>query len=384
MSVSHWLRQDSTVLDERDWVVIGAGATGLCAGIALKAAGEDALILERDAIGRRASTRNAGYLMRGAADNYYLACEQYGRERAKELWKLTEHNLRTIREFGVESLPSYQTRPSCLLAFDEGELRELERSHALLIEDGFECDWITSGSDAVWTHGKPIAGLVNPNDGVCNPAELIAMLRNRFGGDIREQSPVGELRFQPGHIEIVVPGGVIRAGRVIICTNAYARELGSAMPAVEPNRGQMLALRVDGPMLDLSYYSDHGSEYYRQADERTVVVGGRRKSRELEERTASESPTDVLQSELESFAEKILGRRFPVIARWAGTMGFTADGLPVVSPIAGSDERAWFVGGMNGHGMSMACQTAHLAVDHMMGRGENPFPAAPEPLGKTS
>jgi len=134
------------------------------------------------------------------------------------------------------------------------------------------------------------------------------------------------------------------------------------------------SLRVPGPMLDFAYYSDRGSEYYRQVDERTVVIGGRRKHDVDAERTSSESPTDAIQAELEAFAAQILGDRYPVIARWAGTMGFTPDGLPLITPVDESG-RCWFVGGMNGHGMSMACRTAQLAVAHLLGRGENPFPA---------
>ncbi|MEQ9616834.1 MAG: FAD-dependent oxidoreductase [Phycisphaerales bacterium] len=373
MSVPHWLRNDARVIEDRGWVVIGAGITGLSAALALQDAGEDVLVLERDVVGRRASTRNAGFLMRGAAENYFLASERYGRELTNKLWRRTEKNLEGLRELGVETLPSFRACPSCLLAFEDGELEEIQRSYEMMRADGFETEWINTGTDAVWTHASPLGGLVNPNDAVCNPAELIGLLRERFEGMIREQTPVGEVRHANDVIELCVPGGIIRAGCVIVCTNAYSRGLGEAMPDVRPNRGQMIALRVDEHELDLAYYSDRGSEYFRQADERTVVVGGRRKYREEEEKTTSEAPTAALQRELEEFAESILGHRYPVVARWAGTMGFTGDGLPIVRAVD-EGERVWFVGGMNGHGMSMAYRTARLAVDHMMGRGENPFP----------
>lgn len=379
MSVPHWFRDETNVIDERDWLVVGVGVTGLSAGLALQDAGEDALLVDRGGVGGRASTRNAGYLMRGAADNYTLACDQYGRDRAAELWRLTEENLASLREIGAEALPSYRPTPSCLLAYDADEADELKRSHELLNEDGFASSIVTSGEDAVWRNAKPRLGLLNPHDATVNPAELIGMLRARFDGDIREHTEVAEIRSTSEGVEAVVPGGVIRAQRAIVCTNAYAGELGMHMTGVRPNRGQMLALRADSRMLDLAYYSDHGSEYYRQPDARTIVVGGRRKYHEVDERTTSESPTDEVQSDLEAFAERILGRRLPVIARWAGVMGFTDDGLPTIAP-TDREDRIWFVGGLNGHGMSMGHRVARLAVGHILGRGSNPF----APPGRTS
>jgi len=271
MSVPHWLRQDDRVLAEHEWAVIGGGVTGLCAAIALADAGEDAIVIERETVGRRASTRNAGYLMRGAAENYAIACDHYGRERAKELWTLTEENLLALREMGACELPSYRETPSCLLAFDEGEFDELSRSFEMLTDDGFDARWITAGTDAAWANATPPrAGLINPHDAVCNPADLLAMLRARCTARVREHTPIGDIHHKNSFVELVVPGGVIRARRVIVCTNAYAADLLPSLGStVEPNRGQMLALRVPGPMLDFAYYSDRGSEYYR--DRKSVV-----------------------------------------------------------------------------------------------------------------
>jgi len=373
MSVPHWLRNNRTVIAECEWLVVGAGVTGLSVALALERAGESTLLLDRGAVGRGASTRNAGYLMRGAADNYALACDRYGRDRARQLWRLTEENLAALRELGVGSLHSYKPTPSCLLAYDEPEAEELRRSHELLTQDGLESSIVTSGEDAVWRHARPILGLLNPHDAACNPAELIGMLRANVRSEIRENTDVAELRARGDRVDAVVEGGVIRAARAIVCTNAYARELGARMPDVRPNRGQMIALRAPGRLLDLAYYSDHGAEYYRQPDQRTIVVGGCRKLHESDERTASDAPTHDVQSDLENFAAGVLGERLPVIARWAGVMGFTESGLPVVTATEDS-RRIWFVGGMNGHGMSMAYRTSELAVAHMLGRGENPFP----------
>ena len=148
--------------------------------------------------------------------------------------------------------------------------------------------------------------------------------------------------------------------------------------SVRPNRGQMLAIRVPGARLDHAYYLDRGSEYIRQGPHGTVVVGGMRKRHEDAERTAEEAPTPEVQGELERFAERVLGRGGEVVARWAGTMGFTADGLPIVSAVrlaegggrnisaADHPPIAMFCGGFTGHGMSIGAATAIGAVRRLL------------------
>jgi glycine/D-amino acid oxidase-like deaminating enzyme len=160
--------------------------------------------------------------------------------------------------------------------------------------------------------------------------------------------------------------GDVLAGRVLVATNAYAGALLSALSArVIPNRGQMVALRAHGVTLDASYYLDAGSEYIRQTADGTIILGGLRKRFESQERTSDHTPTPALQAELEAYAERVLGVRGEVIARWAGTMGFTADGLPVVEPMSDSG-RLWFCGGYTGHGMSLGAITATRAVEAML------------------
>jgi glycine/D-amino acid oxidase-like deaminating enzyme len=65
----------------------------------------------------------------------------------------------------------------------------------------------------------------------------------------------------------------------------------------------------------------------------------------------------------------------PITARWAGTMGFSPDGLPLIGP-AGGASSPWFCGGFTGHGMSMGYQAAHEAVDAMLDGREPMFSVA--------
>lgn len=369
-----------------DAIVIGAGITGLSAAKALADAGVETLLLERGEVGAGASTRNAGYLMRGAADNYSACAEQLGRDRARELWRATEDNLAMLRALGVECVTSYTRCPSTLCAHDEGEAHDLRRSIYLMREDGFTVETLETGDDALWTNLPPMTALVNPDDATINPADLITWFRTLVTAPIHEHTPVHAIDAAGDRSIVRTNRGDIRAKRVLVCTNAWAARL--AAVEVVPNRGQMCALRVPaGVRLDHAYYLHRGSEYIRQAGSDTVVVGGWRKHFAADERTDAAEVSPAVQGGLEDFAASVLGGRYPVLRRWAGTMGFTRTGLPIAGPVGGSEhaDRLWVCAGFTGHGMSLAHITATQTALAMLGGGAVPSwcssPAEPDTAG---
>ncbi|MEM8835201.1 MAG: FAD-binding oxidoreductase [Planctomycetota bacterium] len=362
MTVSLWMKQqrEETACDV---CVIGGGVVGVSMAVFLVRAGLDVLLLERRSIAEGASGRNAGYLMRGAADNYAVACDDCGRDGAHALWKLSEANLAMLRGAGVSSLASYHARPTCLLAYAEDEARELERSCALMREDGFDTEILRSGDDAVWRAHPPLLALTNPHDAVVNPVELVRHLAEGIAGRSVVGAEVMRVEADGDGVAVETRSRTLRCRSAVVCTNALARQLLPGEGAsVHANRGQLLALDApaDSCRLDFAYYADRGSEYFRRADDRTVIVGGWRKHFETDERTESEMVSADVQSGLEAFAERVLGKRFGVRDRWAGTMGFTPDGLPIAGET--SLPGVWVCAGFNGHGMSLGHATASIVA----------------------
>lgn len=364
-------------------VVIGGGVCGLCAAIELEALGERVIVVERGSVGDGASGRNAGFLMRGAADNYAAAIRDWGRETAQALWALSERNLAVLREMGVEGTPGYAATPSCLLGLEAGEIGELEASAGLLAEDGFAVEMVDGKSakgDAVWGAFQDAVGLVNPGDASCDPMAVLAMLRGRFGGVILEgaEAEIASAGSAGGDGVVVVAGGVrIEAERCLVCTNGYAGLLLDGLSGViEANRAQMLAFAAPkGGGLSYAYYANHGSEYFRQPSAGTVVVGGWRKHFAAEERTLEDRVSDGVQGGLERFARRIwpgVGGELAVTKRWSGVMGFTRDHLPVVGAVEGYGGAVWFVGGFTGHGMSLGGEVARIAARAVVGGGAVP------------
>lgn len=389
MTVSIWRRSMSLGLQSCDVAVIGAGICGLSAAAELTRRGLRTIVIERQSVGAGASGRNAGFLMRGAADNYWAACEQYGRELARKLWRISEENLSMLRGAGLERLASYRATPSCLVALSAGEREQLERSEAMLRQDGFDVGVIGVGrgktpQDSLWNgrvaKERGAIGLVNPNDACCNPVELVELLRAGCGCPILEGQEVFEINDAGSALSVRISDGVVNAGRVFIATNAYAGTLVPELAGiVAPRRGQMLAIRAEGRSLAMNYYANHGSEYFREGYEGTLVFGGCRAGFAAEEVGYEDRPTAGVQGAIERFACEVLGTsRADVVARWTGAMGFSPDGLPLVGRLAGAGwgDRVWFCGGFTGHGMSLAHRTAAMAVDEMLGGVATPFPLA--------
>jgi glycine/D-amino acid oxidase-like deaminating enzyme len=383
MTVSYWRRTDRLGSLSCDALVIGAGICGISAALHLQRRGLSTIVVERDRAGSGASTRNAGFLMRGCADCYAAAAREFGRERAKFLWRLTEENLAGLRREGVGQLAGTRDVPSVLAALREDEVHALRESEAMMREDGFEVGW-QDGSrnpgDSLWRHAKVLVALVNPGDASCNSREVIEHLRSRLVGPVHEGQEVFEMHADGDHVVVRTTDGRIRARHVLACTNAYAPLLLPGLAGhVTPRRGQMLALRASASRsLAGSYYINFGSEYLRQHADGTIVVGGCRTYHAEREVGYEDTVTPWVQADLEQFARRALGEfgEEEIIARWAGTMGFSRTHLPLVGRAWGpnsAEGKVWFCGGFTGHGMSMAYRVSEMAVEAMVEGAGNAF-----------
>ncbi|MEM1185467.1 MAG: FAD-dependent oxidoreductase [Planctomycetota bacterium] len=375
MTVSLWQR-DSSEKVETDVAIVGAGVCGLSAALECEARGVNALIVERERVASGASGRNAGYLMRGMAESYAVACEMYGRDRARAVWAWSEDNLTALRDLGASDLENCEPRPSCIVALDETEERELRRSISLMAEDGFETHLLepSATTDALWRSGRPKVGLVNPNDAVCHPVELMRMLRDRLTSTpVNEGREVFSIDRDDHQVLVHARGLTIAARRVLVCTNAWAGELVPDMRGViEPKRGQMLAAKpVEPTPLDFAYYLNRGDEYIRTGPDGLILVGGCRRFEPQDQSGDRGGVHPAVQDGLERHLRELVTDRYEVVARWSGVMGFSPNGLPIVGPTP-DDERVWVCAGFTGHGMSLGHLAGRRTAAAMLGAAPRP------------
>ncbi len=125
----------------------------------------------------------------------------------------------------------------------------------------------------------------------------------------------------------------LSAGRLLICTNAFARLLPQA--DIIPARGQIL---VTSPIDNLSFkgafHFDQGFYYFRDLGDRVLLGGARNKALEAEN-TDQMTITDTIQQELERFLQETLlpGKSYTIEHRWSGIMGMGKEKQPLLQEL---------------------------------------------------
>lgn len=330
-------------------LVIGGGITGLSLVAHLASHRIDGLVVERDRIAAGASGRNAGFLLAGVASSYAEAIEKYGRDRAREIWDLTNENHERLIEFIGEQDVGYRRLGSATVPASDEEKALLVQSEQLLNEDGFDARW-----DG--------AQLINPRDGEIDPAAAVgALARQLKPNAIREGVRVTALTPSRNGVLVAAGNDLCEAGVVILATNGYTTQL---LPDVKirPTRGQMVATEAQSKRVaDVPVYSNFGYRYWRQLPSGEVLLGGWRDTSPETESTVDAEPTQEIQRHLNQ-ALIGLGVTSRVTHRWAGTMGFTESGLPFAGPIEGM-ANVYLCAGFTGHGMGFAFVTAKRVAE---------------------
>ena len=348
-----------------DVEIVGGGVTGCACAFALAEAGLQVRLWETRKIAWGASGRNGGFALRGTAAPYDVAVESLGRERAAELWSLTERYLDRLAQLAGDA---FRRLGSLRLAADEEEREELRKEFEGLRADGFSAEWLDELDEPVGS--RYVGAIVHPTDAVLQPARWVrrlALLAAEAGVDIRERSRVESVEELGGE-------------RVVVATDGYPSGLlGELEGLIVPTRAQMIATE---PLPQLRYerphYGRHGFDYWHQRSDGRLLVGGFRDFALTTEFTDVEETTEPIQRALEEFASELAGGPVRVTHRWAGIFGLVPDFLPVVGPLPGQD-RVWVAGGYSGHGNVLGLMCGELVAEAVLGR-EAPFLDLFEPV----
>lgn len=362
-----------------DALVIGAGLAGSSAALHLAEAGVGVVLLEARQIAASATGRNAGFILQGTAERYDRAVAVMGRERARRIhaWTLQNHTLIAQRVASLGAEVGYRRRGSLQIGDTPQEEHELRASAALLNADGFEAR-LLEGEDlhpSARRLGSTV-GLFLPGDGEVHPVRLVqglVGLAERAGARVHEGSPVVHLDAStPGAVYAQTPEGEVHAEVVVICTNARAGELcPSLADKVDPVRGQMLATAPLPPLFPCPIYANHGFDYWRQDEAGRLVLGGWRNLDPGAEVGHAETLYDPVQARMTEFVARIGVDPQGITHRWAGIMGFSRDGLPLVGAAPGLGG-AVVAAGFTGHGFGFAA-LAGAALAGLVTEGQHPF-----------
>lgn len=363
-TVSIWQTITATPqIYETDVAIIGAGLLGCSAALFLKQAGREVLLIDALDVGLGASSRNAGFMLAGLDLYYQHAQAKYGEHAAREIWQLSNQTHEFWRKIARQHAVWMEQCSSLLLAESAEEAKELEEAARRMESDGFVCEYLSSDPLKRGYFGA----IRQPHDGGIQPYDLTQAIFKESGASIIDKSAVYKIESDKNEVVVFSRRATVRARQVLICTNGYSANLDPYFVGkVIPTRAQCLATApLPERVVNAVGYSDYGYMYYRDLPDGGLLVGGGRKDyQSLENNTMEDSTSNPVQSYLDAYLRRYFpeAAHVPIVRRWAGIMGFTEDGLPLVGTLP-RDNRIAFAIGLNGHGLSLGASVAERAVD---------------------
>jgi gamma-glutamylputrescine oxidase len=285
---------------------------------------------------------------------YHETVALYGREAAAGLYRLTAAEI--ARQDG--DLPGvFKLNGSLRIAADEAEKEDCRRHLAALRADGFPAEPYS---------GPEGEGLLLPQDGTFHPLARVRRMAGRLrarGLRLYERSPVAGL--QPGLVR--TDAGLVRCAAVIVAVDGRLEQILPELAGrVRTARLQMLAT---APAPEVSYpravYRRDGFEYWQQRPDGCIAFGGFRDHALEEEWTESAEPTARIQGLLEHYLRQEMKVRAPITHRWAASVGYTPDGLPILEEVRPG---IWALGGYNGTGNIVGALCGRAAARLATGR----------------
>lgn len=367
MSVSLWQANGQQPVREVDFLVVGAGLVGCAAAFFAGQAGRQVTITEMRDVGLGASSRNAGFMITGLDTYYHRSIERYGEAVTREMWDLSRTTHGYWREFAKNGSVQLDTCGSMLLAETPEEAQELEDAARALEADGREFDYCSYDP----LERGFYAAIRQPQDCAVQPYQLVQAVYQQSGAELINNNELYQIeQTDEETVTVYTRQYIFKARHVMLCTNAYSVHIDPYfIGKVIPTRAQCIATAPlkNGPVLNTCGYSDYGYMYYRDTfDGRLLIGGGRKQNKILENDTTDDRTTDPVQRILEGYLrEKFPDITEPIERRWAGIMGFSADGLPLVGTLPGKP-RVGFAVAFHGHGLAMGAGTAERAVDLLL------------------
>jgi gamma-glutamylputrescine oxidase len=339
-----------------DVLIVGAGFTGLSAGIELAEHGHEVIVVEGAKVGWGASGRNGGQIVNGLNASLGTIEARYGRGVADFVATVVQEGGALIRErvkrYGIDC---DLKDGNIFTAFTAKQMTELEEKQALWRGHGIDSFEMLDRA-ALRRHVASeiyLGGMLDRTGGHMHPLNLAlgeAAALDGLGGRIHEASPVVAVEDAAGRPTVRTAEATIRPKTLILAGNAY---LGAVVPELEnrvmPFSTQIIATEQLGPRAadvlptdmcveDVRYVLD----YYRLSGDGRLLFGGGTVY-------GGTDPADIRAKLVPN-----LGKVFPQLKgvridhAWSGNCAISFSRVPQLGRLG---ERTYFAQGYSGHGV---------------------------------
>ena len=212
-----------------DVAVIGAGNVGLSCALTLARGGRRVVVLDAEAAGHGASTRNAGYLGRSLWFKYGDMARAVGRTRAAELARVAvaahDYAAGLIRDEQIACF--YRNSGRFIAAPSRAAFDKLERDLEMMVADGVPVDAEMVGPERqrdyiasdLYRGGQLLRGNGLVHTGLYHNG-LLQRARSQ-GADIVGFCPATGVVREKAGFTVATAKGAIAAREVVVATNGY-------------------------------------------------------------------------------------------------------------------------------------------------------------------
>jgi glycine/D-amino acid oxidase-like deaminating enzyme len=376
-----------------DVVIIGAGFTGLSAARALAKRGATVAVLEANAIGWGASSRNGGMVLTGLKLSAETLAKRYGMELTRRMYATSLESIDLVEQIvREEKIDCNFSRCGHLeVACRQSHFDAYARSVEVIAREFNHQLRIIPSSNLRREIGSNIyfGGIVDETSAGVNPAQYVSGLASaaiRAGARIYENARVRDIQHNShngsARFSVLTSSGNLLAQHVLVATSGYTTAatpalqkkiipIGSFIIATEP-LPQDLARELS-PCNRMIYDSKHYLHYYRLTPDNRMLFGGRAAFFPETKNTIQRS-AEILRRDLIEVYPQL--RDSKIEYAWGGTLDFCFDTMPH----AGQADGIYYALGYAGHGVAMATYLGTKLADVMSGsKNEIPYAAIPFP-----
>ncbi|AZP14049.1 NAD(P)/FAD-dependent oxidoreductase [Undibacterium parvum] len=360
---------------EADVCIIGAGYTGLSAGLHLAEAGFKVVILEQAKVGWGASGRNGGQIVHSYSRDIDVIENSYGKEKAKPLAEMMFEGAQIIRERVAKyDIQCDLKSGGVYAALSKKKVKALEEQKELWEKWGHKDLELIDNPSAiknVVNTDRYQAILVDKTGGHFHPLNLTlgeAAAFEQNGGVIYEHSAVTKIERGANPVIRTVQGEV-KAKFVIVACNAYIGDLEPKLAKMSmPCGTQVITTAPLGKLADELMPSDYCVEdnnflldYYRLSGDKRMIFGG----------GVVYGARDP--SHIESIVKPNMCKVFPQLKNvkidygWTGNFLLTLSRMPEVGKLT---DNIYYSQGCSGHGITFTHLIGRLLAEAIRGQAE--------------
>ncbi len=318
-----------------DFIVIGAGFTGLSTAIHLKLAHpqKSVLIVERGVLPYGASTKNAGFACFGSIGELADDRSHMSEVEVMKTVELRYNGLQLLRKLIPDVEMDYEQCGGVELFKTKDEYEEayaqISYWNALMNEcvgpNVFE-------SVDQELHGFYPKAINNRYEGALNPAKAIQFLwarAQKIGVSFLTSTEVKSYKEKDTIVNLHTNLNLqLSTKQLIFCTNAFSKDLLPNLD-IHPARNQVLVTKpLDVNPLKTCYHFDKGYVYFRPIGDRILLGGARNIS--LQEMTDSYGNTSEIQQHLVQFLHQHIAGEAEVDHWWSGIIATGSAKKPLI------------------------------------------------------